>query len=73
MTTTGLSLFLIVVGAILAFAVEISVEGFDLYIAGWILMVAGLLGLLVSLIQYSSARRTVVREPVAYEEAPPRY
>ena len=70
MTTTGASLLLIVVGAILAFAVELSVEGFDLYVAGVILMIAGAIGLLVSLFQYSSRDRGGVRERVVYEDRP---
>ena len=50
--TTGLgaSIFLIAVGAILAFAVTAEFSGIDIQIVGWILMGAGALGLLLSLI-----------------------
>lgn len=46
----GVSVFLIAVGAILAFAVNVTVSGLDLATVGWILMIAGGLGLVVALI-----------------------
>jgi hypothetical protein len=46
----GVSVFLIAVGAILAFAVNVAVSGLDLSTVGWILMAAGTIGLLVALI-----------------------
>jgi hypothetical protein len=62
----GTSIFLIAVGAILKFAVTASVSGIDLATVGVILMVAGALGLLLSLFILSRAtdRRTttVVRD-----------
>ena len=45
----GTSLFLIALGAILAFAVTATVAGIDIQTAGVILMVAGGIGLAVSL------------------------
>jgi len=50
----GASLFLIAVGAILAFAVTDSINGVDLVAVGWILMVVGALGALLSMIFWSS-------------------
>jgi hypothetical protein len=47
---TGSSIFLIAVGAILTFAVDATVQGIDIATVGIILMVAGVLGLLVSLL-----------------------
>lgn len=44
----GGSIFLIALGAILAFAVQDSVQGVDLVTAGYILIVAGAIGLLAS-------------------------
>ena len=41
MTTLGGSLFLIAVGAILAFAVTVEAEGFDINMIGVILMIVG--------------------------------
>jgi hypothetical protein len=50
----GASLFLIAVGAILAFAVTVEPEGFNLNTVGWILMIVGGIGLLFSLLFWSS-------------------
>lgn len=46
----GASIFLLAVGAILAFAVEASVAGVEIQTVGVILMVAGVLGLLITLL-----------------------
>ena len=63
----SVSVFLIAVGAILAFAVTATVSGVDLVAVGWILMIVGALGLVLSAIFWSSwggvgatRRRTVV-------------
>jgi len=60
----GASIFLLVIGAILTFAVNVTTEGFNLNTVGIILMVAGLIGLLLSLLFWSSfspyRRRRVV-------------
>jgi hypothetical protein len=64
----GASLFLIAIGAILTWAVEWSVSGLDLNVVGVILMVVGILGLLLSLLFWSSFApfrredRTVIRD-----------
>ena len=50
----GVSIFLIAVGAILAFAVEVSTEGVNLDTIGVILMIVGGIGLLASLLFWSS-------------------
>jgi hypothetical protein len=50
----GVSLFLIAVGAILTWAVNASVSGLELDTIGVILMVVGILGLVLSLIFWSS-------------------
>ncbi|MDP9387840.1 MAG: DUF6458 family protein [Actinomycetota bacterium] len=47
-------MFLIAVGAILAFAVEVSAEGIDLDTVGVILMIVGGIGLLASMLFWSS-------------------
>ena len=52
--TIGLSLFLIAVGAILAWAVDAKVSGLDIIVVGVILMVVGLLGLALSLLFWAS-------------------
>ena len=50
----GASIFLLVVGAILTFAVNVNTEGFNINTVGIILMVAGVIGLLLSLLFWSS-------------------
>jgi hypothetical protein len=60
----GVSVFLIAVGAILTFAVNASAPGANLDVIGIILMIAGGLGLLVSLAFASSGRNAVVEEHV---------
>ena len=52
----GTSIFLIAVGAILAFAVTDSISGVELTTVGYILMVCGIIGLLVSLLYESMLR-----------------
>ena len=63
---TGFSIFLIAVGAILAFAVDASISGLDIEVVGIILMVAGAIGVVVSLMWIDRATRgrseTVVEE-----------
>ncbi len=50
----GASIFLIAVGAILAFAVNYTAQGIDINAVGIILMVVGMVGLLLSLIFWST-------------------
>lgn len=50
----GVSVFLIAVGAILAFAIEVSAEGVNLDTVGVILMIVGGIGLLASMLFWSS-------------------
>jgi len=45
--SAGISLFLVAVGAVLAFAVNTTVEGIDLVAVGWILMAVGFLGVMM--------------------------
>jgi hypothetical protein len=53
----GVSVFLIAVGAVLAFAIEVEESsGFDINAIGVILMIAGALGLLVTMIIFGSRR-----------------
>ena len=50
----SLSIFLIAVGAILAWAVNAEVSGIDVQVAGVILVIVGAVGLIASLIFWSS-------------------
>jgi hypothetical protein len=67
----GVSLLLIAAGAILVWAVDVTVSGLELVTVGWILLAVGAAGALLSLIFWSSwggfggpveGRRRVVRE-----------
>ncbi len=60
----GASVFLLAVGAILAFAVDYTVSGVDINVVGGILMVAGAIGLLLTTLVFGRDRRgdTVVTE-----------
>lgn len=53
----GVAIFLIAAGAILAFAVHASVTGISLVVVGIILMVAGGIGLIVTLTVFGPRRR----------------
>ena len=62
----GASVFLIAIGAILAFAVNLTVSGLDLSTIGVILMVVGAIGLVVTMLAFGGGgwggRRTVVED-----------
>jgi hypothetical protein len=67
----GASIVLIAVGGILAWAVSADIDGVNLNMVGIILLVVGAIGLLLSLIFWSSwgasgpwRRETVVRDDV---------
>ena len=51
----GISIFLVAVGAILTFAIDVTTQGLDLDTVGVILMIVGALGLLMSMLFWSSA------------------
>ena len=69
----GLSLILIAVGAILVWAVEASVSGVDLTAVGWILLIVGAAGALLSVIFWSSWGGWAGRRETVYREGPPPY
>jgi hypothetical protein len=67
--TIGGSIGLIVLGAILAFAVEIELSGLDISTVGLILMVGGVVGLVVGLVmrqRAASSTRVVRQDPEVY-------
>ena len=49
----GVSIILIAAGAILAFAVNAHTNGVDLNTIGWILMIVGIAGMVLSMIFWS--------------------
>ena len=61
--TSGISLFLIAVGAILYFAVNATVSGLEIDTVGIILMVVGGIGFLWSLFALYGTRRRVEAVP----------
>jgi uncharacterized protein (DUF58 family) len=56
----GIGIFLLALGAILAFAVHADVAGVDLVTVGYILMAVGVLGLLLDVLLFAPRRRRVV-------------
>jgi Domain of unknown function (DUF6458) len=72
----GVGVFLLAIGAILAFAIEWDPAGVSVDIMGWILMAAGALAILMELLIFGPRRRTT-RSPVVerrgYEDEPPAY
>lgn len=79
MTVAG-ALLLIVVGAILTFATNLHVQGVSLDVVGWILMIAGAAGLVLSFFQEAIWTERARRREVGVEarevpprEVPPRY
>lgn len=55
----GTGIFLIALGAILSFAVEFSIGWLDLNVVGWVLMLAGLAVLVITVLYSRRTRRTV--------------
>jgi hypothetical protein len=50
----GVGLILAAVGAVLAFAVDTTVSGVNIHTIGWILLIVGIVGILLSLVFWSS-------------------
>ncbi len=70
----GVGIFLLALGAILAFAIEWDVSGVSIDVMGWILMIAGALAILLELLIFAPRRRaarTVTER--RYEDEPPAY
>ena len=73
----GVSILLIAAGAILAFAVNTNLSGVDINTVGWILLIVGIVGAVLSMIFWSTwagpgywSRR---RGPGYVDEGPPPY
>ncbi len=74
----GASILLIAVGAILAFAVDFNISGLDIHVIGWILLVVGVVGLIMTALIWGPRRRraaaaptTRVEERRVYDDGPP--
>ena len=72
----GVGIFLMVLGAILAFAVEATTPGINVHTLGIILLLTGLVAVLYSLLFWSNlspwGRRSVARRRAVVEERPVR-
>lgn len=71
----GTGVFLLALGAILAFAVDYDVSGIELSTVGWILMAAGALAIVLFLTVWGPRDRAVdrggVEERRIYDDRPP--
>jgi len=71
----GLGIFLIALGAIFVFALEIDVPGVEDFSLGWILIALGLVSVILALVmhqQRSHTSHTSRVEERRYEDPPPR-
>jgi hypothetical protein len=50
----GVGIFLAAAGAVLAFAVNTNVSGVNIHTIGWILLIVGIIGIVLSMIFWSS-------------------
>ena len=50
----GIGIFLAAIGAVLAFAVSAEVSGVNIHTVGWILLIVGIIGVVLSMIFWSS-------------------
>jgi hypothetical protein len=66
--TVGASIFLIALGAILKYAVDVTVSGIEIQTIGLILMIAGFVGLVIGLFLLTQTDR---RRPVVYDDRDP--
>jgi hypothetical protein len=76
--TIAAGILLIVIGAILTFATNLHVQGVSIDTVGWILMIAGAAGLILSFFQEAiwserARRREAVVDPAERRDLPPRY
>jgi hypothetical protein len=62
----GTAIVLLALGAILTFALRVDVSGVDLQVVGWILMIAGALGIVLELAIWAPRSRRRVSSTEAY-------
>ncbi|HUR73633.1 MAG TPA: DUF6458 family protein [Sporichthya sp.] len=72
----GVSIFLIAIGAVLALAVDDTINGIDVATLGWILVAVGVLGILLDLLLLAPRRRAggrggMVEERRVYDDGGP--
>jgi Domain of unknown function (DUF6458) len=73
----GVGIFLTAIGAILAFAVSKTVSGVNIHTIGWILMIVGIIGVVLSMIFWSSwagpGYWSGRRRTTTVDDGPPQY
>ena len=71
----GVGIFLTAIGAILAFAVNADVSGVNIHTVGWILLIVGIVGIVLSMIFWSSwgGPGGVRRRTTVVDDGPPGY
>jgi beta-lactamase regulating signal transducer with metallopeptidase domain len=67
----GVSLILIAVGAVLAFAVHVTTSGININTVGYILLVVGIVGGLISIAFWSTWGGVGARRRTVIDEGPP--
>ncbi len=67
----GIGLFLLIVGAILTFAVNVTASGFNIHTIGLILMAGGALGILLWMVFWSSFAPMTRRPPPPVDDRDP--
>jgi uncharacterized membrane protein SirB2 len=65
----GTGIVLVVIGAILAFALNVQVDWIDLHLVGYILMIAGAVGIILGIVLLSRRRRSVATTRTAVDPA----
>lgn len=66
----GFSVFLLAVGAILTFAVDATLAGLDIKVVGAILMAAGALGIVLTMVVFTPRRNRSVTATHTVDGAP---
>ncbi|MFF1573168.1 DUF6458 family protein [Leifsonia sp. NPDC058292] len=65
----GTGIVLLVIGAILAFAVNVDIGWVDLHLVGYILMAAGVVGIILGIILITRRRTSVTTSRTAVDPA----
>jgi hypothetical protein len=65
----GAGIFLLAVGAILAFAVDVDVPGVDLTVVGYILMLAGVIGIILGVVLIARKRQSISTSSTSVDPA----
>ena len=65
----GLGIFLIVVGAILAFALQVQVDWIDLQLVGYICLIAGVLVTILGIVLLVRRRQSITTQRTSVDPA----